>query len=296
MGKLLSDVEEDGEAQERTKGEKAGRRLMNAKDLIQAGRLSEARAQLTAEVKAAPSDSGKRTLLFQVLAFLGEWEKAERHLDMVAALDPRSAMGVQVYKDAINAEKERRAVMAGQRLPGFITDTPPYLGLYLTAWGKLREGNLDEATSLYRRVEKERAVVSGSMQGKKFRGFSDTDAFLSSFLEVIVHDRYAWVPFGSMAELSVDRPKKLFDLLWISARLMTWEGIDLRCYIPVLYEGSSAQEDERIRLGRMTDWLPLGGPFCKGVGQRVFQVGKDEIPILELTEVSFDFRKTEAER
>lgn len=269
---------------------------MDAKDLIAAGRLSEARAQLTAEVKVAPSDCGKRTLLFQVLAFLGEWEKAERHLDMVAALNPRSMIGVQVYKDVINAEKERRAVMAGQKLPGFITEAPTYLDLYLTAWSKLGEGSLDEATSLYRRVEKERAVVSGSMQDKNFRGFCDADAFLSCFLEVIVHDRYVWVPFDSMAELSVDRPKTLFDLLWISARLVTWEGIDLRCYIPVLYHGSATQEDERIRLGRVTDWLPLGGPFYKGVGQRVFQVGKDEIPLLELTEVSFDFRKAEAER
>ncbi|MGD0487609.1 MAG: type VI secretion system accessory protein TagJ [Syntrophorhabdales bacterium] len=262
---------------------------MNAKDLIAAGKLMEARAQLTGEVKAAPSDAAKRVLLFQVLAFLGEWEKAERHLDMVVSLNPTSETGVQVYMNTIHAEKERREVMAGKRRPGFVTGAPSYLDLYLAAWNELKKGKPEEAARMYKRVEAQRRPVSGSVDGKRFDGFLDTDAFLSCFLEVIVHDRYIWISFDSIRELSVDPPKTLFDLLWIPARLMTWEGVSLHCYIPVLYVDSSAQADERIKLGRMTEWLPLGGPFYKGVGRRVFQAGEDDIPLLELREVSFDF-------
>ena len=62
---------------------------MDSRDLIKAGRLSEARKQLIEEVKSSPADSGKRTLLFQVLIFCGEWDKAERHLETVAAQDAR---------------------------------------------------------------------------------------------------------------------------------------------------------------------------------------------------------------
>jgi type VI secretion system protein ImpE len=262
---------------------------MNAKDLIAAGKLTEARARLTADVKAAPSDVGKRVLLFQALSFLGEWEKAERHLDMIVSLSPASETGVQVYVNVVHAEKERGDVMAGRGLPGFVTGTPPYLDLYFEGWSNLKEGKPEEAALIYERVEAQRRPVSGNIEGKKFDGFFDTDAFLWCFLEIIVHDRYIWVPFDSIRELAVDPPKTLFDLLWIPARIMTWEGMSLHCYIPVLYVDSSAQADERIKMGRMTDWLPLGGTFHKGVGQRVLQAGEDDIPLLEMRGVSFDY-------
>ena len=135
---------------------------MNAKDLIAAGRLSDARTRLTAEVKAAPSDVAKRTLLFQVLAFLGEWEKAGRHLDMIVTLNPRSETGVQVYRNMISAEKERSEVMERKRIPGFASSAPTYLEAYLVAWDKLNERKPTEARRLYRQIEKQRGPVSGS--------------------------------------------------------------------------------------------------------------------------------------
>ncbi|HAA04476.1 MAG TPA: virulence protein SciE type, partial [Syntrophobacteraceae bacterium] len=46
---------------------------MEPKELIRAGRLTEARTLLTEAVKASPADMGLRTLLFQVLVFFGEW-------------------------------------------------------------------------------------------------------------------------------------------------------------------------------------------------------------------------------
>ena len=104
---------------------------MNAKEMIAAGRLMDARQQLTEEVKKAPSDSSKRTLLFQVLAFLGEWDKADRHLDLIASTNPKSEVGVQAYKNAVHAEKERREVMERKRLPGFVTLALPTWRLIL---------------------------------------------------------------------------------------------------------------------------------------------------------------------
>lgn len=264
---------------------------MTAKDLIAAGRLSEARAQLTSEVRTAPSDAGKRTLLFQVLAFLGEWAKAARHLDLIVAMNPKAETGVQVYKNIINAENQRREVMERERVPDFVTGAPAYLEAYLLAWDKVKEQKLDGAARLYEEIKEQRRPVSGSMNGKRFEGFSDTDTFLSCFLEAIAHDRYIWIPFESIGELSIDPPKNLFDLLWIPARLMTWEGINLHCYLPVLYPDTFMQEDERLKLGRMTDWIRLGGPFSKGVGQHVFQVGEEDVSLLEIRELTFKLGK-----
>ena len=260
---------------------------MNSKDLIAAGRLPEARAQLAAEVKAAPSDTGKRALLFQVLAFLGEWEKAERHLDLIVTADPKSEIGAQAYKNVINAEKERKEVVERKRIPGFVTSVPAYLERYLMAWEMVNQGKPDAAGRLYEEIEKERPSVSGAINGRSFEGLWDTDAFLSCFLEAIVHDRYLWVPFEAIDELSVERPRTLFDLLWVPARLVTWEGVSLHCYLPVLYSGSSVHDDDRIKMGKVTDWQQLGKGFSKGMGQHVYQAGDEEISLLEIREALF---------
>ena len=108
-----------------------------------------------------------------------------------------------------------------------------------------------------------------------------------------MHERYLWIPFGAIRELSISSPKSLFDLLWIPARVTTWEGLGVGCYLPVLYPDSPLHEDERVKLGRMTDWVSLGGPFSKGLGQHVYQVGEEEKGLLEMREVLFQFSGSE---
>ncbi len=261
---------------------------MDSKDLIKAGRLSDARKQLTEEVKAKPGDSGRRTLLFQVLAFYGEWDKAERHLDAIGTQDVAADVAVQVYKNLIHAERERTEVCKLKRRPSFLPETPSYLEMYYAAQTKIGEKNIDDAKLLLDQVEAQRPVISGTMNGKSFTGFKDTDTFLSLFLEAIVHERYVWIPFEAIRELIISAPKTLFDLLWITARITTWDGLTMNCYLPVLYPNSFLHEDDRIKLGRMTDWISLGGQFTKSIGQHVFQVGEDDMSILEIREALFN--------
>ncbi len=261
---------------------------INAKELIKVGKLSEARKQLIDEIKVSPSDMSKRTLLFQVLAFCGEWDKADRHLDVIALQDASVETGVQVYKNLILAEKERLEVLKRNQLPSFLPKAPPYLEMYLAAWDNLTNNEYEKALELYKQIESSRPSITGTIDGKGFTGFSNMDAFLSLFLEVMVHERYIWVPFDSLKELIITPPKSLFDLLWTTAHLTTWEGLNIGCYLPVLYPQSCLHEDERVKMGRMTDWVPLQGPFYSGRGQHVFQVGEEEKALLEIQNLLFE--------
>jgi type VI secretion system protein ImpE len=261
---------------------------MNAKELIRTGRLSDARKQLTEEIKASPGDMSKRTLLFQVLAFFGEWDKAERHLDVIVSQDASSETGVQIYKNIIQAERQRTEVSKLVRRPSILPKAPQYLEHYLSAQERLARKDIDGARRIFDEIDVVLPIISGSIGGRNFSGFEDTDAFLSIFLEGIVHERYVWIPLESIRELLISEPKTLFDLLWIPAHITTWEGLSIGCYLHVLYPDSFQHEDERVKLGRMTDWLPLGGPFSKGFGQHVFLAGDAETAILEIREVMFD--------
>lgn len=260
---------------------------MDARELIRAGKLLAARQVLTDGVKRAPSDAAVRTLLFQVLVFFGEWDKALRHADVIAAQNVEAEIGVQVYRNLIRAEQERSAVDRSERRPSFLPKAPPYAEIYFSALASLESGDPEGAEAHFNRAEKMRAAVAGIRGGKDFVGFSDTDSRLSFFIEAFVHERYVWIPFDGVRELVVDPPASLFDLIWAAGRVTTWEGLTLNCFLPVIYPGSYAHEDDRIKMGRMTDWNSLGGPFYRGLGQHVYQVGDEEIPILEIGETLF---------
>lgn len=259
---------------------------MNPKELLKAGKLSEARNALTEAVRTAPGDMGYRTLLFQALSYLGEWDKAERHLDIIAAQDAKRETGIQVYKNLIQAERERQQVAGREKRPGFFPVAPPYAELYFAALEKIGKKDWEGAAEDFSAIES-RQRIRGLLNGEEFTGLKDTDSVLSFFLEVFIFEQYFWVPLDNLAELTITRPKTFLDLLWAVARITTFEGLTADCFVPVLYPESFLSEDERLKLGRMTDWVSYGGPYIRGIGQHVFQAGEKEIAILEMAEVSF---------
>lgn len=260
---------------------------MDSKELIKAGNLDAALKQLTEEVKNSPADAAKRTLLFQVLCYQGEWDKAERHLDLLAAQSTGAEIGVQLYKNLIAAERERLEVAQGKRRPDFVTKAPPYLELWFEARDSLSRGESDEARSRFDRIEKELPAVTGTVDGMPFTGFGDVDASLGRFLELFVYDHYLWVPFEALSELSVAEPKTLLDLLWSPGSISTRDGFTTKCYLPVLYPCTPLSGDERVRLGRVTDWNDFGAGLFLGSGQHVYVVGDEERALLEMREIRF---------
>jgi type VI secretion system protein ImpE len=260
---------------------------MDAKELIKAGNLSGALTQLNEEVKNSPSDPAKRTVLFQVLCYLGEWDKAERHLDLLAAQKSSAETGVQLYKNLIAAERERAEVARGERRPSFATKAPPYLELWFSARESIAQGNSAEAAASFARIEAELPQLDGTLNGKSFSGFKDLDASLSLFIELFIYERYLWVPVASLVELSVTQPVTLLDLLWSPGRIATRDGFVSQCYLPVLYPGTAASGDDRVRLGRVTEWRDLGEELYQGAGQHLYQAGGEEVALLELRELRF---------
>jgi type VI secretion system protein ImpE len=63
-------------------------------------------------------------------------------------------------------------------------------------------------------------------------------------------------------------------------------GPDGEVFLPALYAGAHAEADDRLRLGRATDWRAAPGEPVRGVGQRTFLVGDEARAILELNELT----------
>ncbi len=141
---------------------------MEPKELIRAGRLSEARQYLTTAVKTAPADLGLRTLLFQVLAFSGEWDKAKKQLDVILTQDPGRETGVQVYLNLVHAEQERLEVATLKRRPSFYPQAPSYTEAYFAAWDKVVAQQFEEADKLFDQIQAQRPAVTGTIDRAEF--------------------------------------------------------------------------------------------------------------------------------
>jgi len=90
---------------------------MNPQELFRAGRLTDAIKALSAELRDNPTDVRRRTFLFELLCFAGEYERADKQLEVLAQAGPQSEMGVLLYRSALFAERQRQDVFERGEFP-----------------------------------------------------------------------------------------------------------------------------------------------------------------------------------
>src|SRR5215475_2661086 len=155
---------------------------MNPQELYRAGRLSDAIKALSAELRDNPTDARRRTFLFELLCFAGEYERADKQLEVLAQAGPQSEMGVLLYRSALYAERQRQDVFERGEFP------PP--------------GN--EATDAQGR--------GGTANGNPFAYFADADPRAGDRLEVFAAGNYLLLPLEHVASIEIPPPRKLRDL------------------------------------------------------------------------------------
>ncbi|HXM79154.1 MAG TPA: type VI secretion system accessory protein TagJ [Thermoanaerobaculia bacterium] len=261
--------------------------MATGKELFDAGKLQASLDAVTAEVKANPTDVKRRTFLFELLCLAGEWDRAEKQIDVIGQQSIESAMAVTVYRANIKAERERIRLFQDGAAPHFLSEPPAYVDLYVEAIGKLRKGEVAAARELLDRAEEQRPALTGTFNGETFLDFRDYNDLTAGALELIVKDKYAWLAFEHIQSIEIDPPKSLRDLLWVPARIKAADGTTGEVFIPARYFGSSEHSDDRVRLGRMTDWKAVSEDLFQGMGLRVFLIGEEEQSVLETRRVAF---------
>lgn len=232
---------------------------MDAKTLYQEGRLTEAIAALNAEVRDRPTDVRRRTFLFELLCFAGDYERATKQLDVLARSDPEATLGILAYGRVLECERDRASMFA--------------------------EGAFPESTG-------EPRPVRGKLNGKPFESLEDADPRVGARLELFLGGQYSWIPFEHLTSVTVEPPQRLRDLLWAPVHLQageTLDGVDLgEALLPVLTPAASRDEDELVRLGRVTRWIDLPDGSQAPMGQKMLLVDDEDFPILELRELEIE--------
>ena len=234
---------------------------MNSQELFRAGRLAEALKALSAEVRDNPADAQRRIFLFELLCFAGEYDRADKQLEVLSQAGPNSELGAILYRSALFAERQRQDLFANGATPN--------------------QADVQESDR------------TGTLNGKPFSYFSDADPRIGPRLELFAAGNYLLLPLAHVASITIEPPKRLRDLLWTPAAVQTtpqFKGTELgEVLIPVLSPFSSKHADDNVRLGRVTVWeKPENYDGQVPFGQKMWQVDDEEIPLLELRSLEFD--------
>lgn len=223
-------------------------------DMLRAGDLDGARAALVEMVKRAPTDQSARLFLFQLFCLIGEWDRASAQLRALASLSPEAQMLAVNYNLAIEAEKNRAQVFAGQAQPALLTSSSPWAGDLAAALGALAQGRVDEAEARRDLAFDAAPDTPGELDGRPFDWIADADTRFGPALEAIIAGRWGLVPFDAIDSLRSEGPKDLRDLVWLPVELAFKSGQSVNALLPTRYPGSEACEDAALRLARRTDW------------------------------------------
>jgi type VI secretion system protein ImpE len=126
------------------------------------------------------------------------------------------------------------------------------------------------------------------MGQQEFQDFRDADDFVGPVLELIVKDKYVWLPFEQVKSIHVTPPRQLRDMIWASARIEALDGTIGEVYMPTLYAATTESTNDNVRLGRMTDWKQLSGDLFCGVGLRLFALAGEEKTLFEVSDIVFN--------
>jgi type VI secretion system protein ImpE len=261
--------------------------MNEAKTQLDAGDLQGAVEAALNAVKKNPTDVRARTFLFELACFAGDWERAEKQLDVIGHQENNAMIGSLIYRQNLKAERDRLRLFSDSQKPEFMMSPPDYVVGLLMANNRLREGNAAEARRLLDETENERPAFSCVINGSAAADFRDYNDLTASVFEVIVKDTYVWLPMEQVERIEFTAPKSLRDLYWIQAKVETVNGTNGEMFFPALYANSFKSDDDQIRLGRMTDWRDAGSEIYIGEGMRMFWSDGKDIPILELNEIEF---------
>ncbi|HEX8789706.1 MAG TPA: type VI secretion system accessory protein TagJ [Polyangiaceae bacterium] len=257
---------------------------MRAEDCVRAANLAGALRDLEERVRRSPGDASLRVFLFQLLAVLGQWERSLTQLGVAAELDPANTTMAQTYREAIRAEPLRSQVFAGKRTPVVFGDPAEWVAWLIEALHLAGAGRHEEARALRERALEQAPATAGTVNGSAFEWIADADPRMGPVLEVVMNGRYCWIPFDRIQKVAMEAPADLRDFVWMPAFITLSTGGEAAALVPARYPGSELHADDKVRLGRLTDWAEKDG-VAIGVGQRLLATDAAEYAVMDVREI-----------
>lgn len=262
--------------------------MSEAKTQLDVGNLSGAVEAALQAVKNNPTDAAARTFLFELSCFSGDWDRAERQLDVIGHQSANAMIGSLIYRQNFQAERERIELFTKGKRPEFVMPAPDYVEELYSANNLIREGKTSEARAALDKIEEERPAFACKVNGEEKEDFRDYNDLTMCVFEAIIKEAYVWLPMEQVVKIEFFEKKTLRDVFWRQAKVEVKNGLIAEIFLPSLYVNSWKSEDDAVRLGRANNWLDAGDEVYIGEGLRMFFSSGEAVPILDINEIEFN--------
>ncbi len=247
--------------------------------------------ELQAQVRKDPAEVKHRIFLFQLLAVLGDWQRAITQLNVIGEMDALSLPMVQTYRQALQCEALRSDVFAGERSPLVFGKPEQWMALLFEALRITAEGDHQHSQEVRSEAFELAPMTSGRVgeeSGERFEWIADADSRLGPMLEAIIDGKYYWVPFQRIRKVAFEEPADLRDVVWTPA-FFTWaNGGESAGLIPTRYPGTELTGDSTMMLAHKTEWDDSGAGLYRGLGQRILATDRGEYPLMDVRNLTLD--------
>jgi len=255
---------------------------------LREGKLDESLAELQEQVRKEPSSSKHRIFLFQLLAILGQWERAMTQLKVLGEMDAGTLAMVQMYREALKCEALRAQVFAGERAPLVLGEPEEWVAALTESLRVMGAGQSQQSSDLRQRAFEDAPTTSGSLDDRAFEWIADADSRLGPVLEVIVNGSYYWAPLHRIRTVQIEEPSDLRDLVWMPANFTWANGGETVGLIPTRYPGTEATGQDDLLMARRTEWAECGADAYVGLGQRMLATDTEEHPLMDVRLIHLD--------
>lgn len=261
---------------------------MTADEHLQAGRLEECLAVLQDSVRNQPGDARLRAFLFQLFCVLGQWDRAQNQLEVLAGLKDESLLLARVYQAVIQCEGHRAEVFSGKRAPVLFGEPAEWMSWLVRAGQLVAQEQFEAAAELRDQALDAAPATPGKINDKECAWVADADTRLGPMTEIIMQGTYYWVPFCRIQRIEMKPPKDLRDLVWVPANFTWTNGGEASGFLPTRYPGTESSTDGSLRLARKTEWIEKPSGYSMGLGQRLWATDRDDLPLLETRTVELN--------
>jgi type VI secretion system protein ImpE len=255
---------------------------MLAEVKLREGDMQGAVEDLQVQIRKHPENGRYRIFFFQLLAVLGQWERALTQLSVLEKLDKDTWPMVHTYRAAIQCEVLRAEIFAGRQTPLIFGEPPDWLAWLQESLRLTADARHDQATELRNQAFDKAVPSSGTIDDQPFKWIADADSRLGPVLELIINGRYYWAPFQQIRLIQISQPEDFRDLVWLPARFVWTNGGEGVGLIPSRYPESEKAADPEIRSARTTQWREVSDGAYHGLGQRMLATDQDDYPLLEV--------------
>jgi type VI secretion system protein ImpE len=257
-----------------------------AEQALKEGDAARALKLLTEQVRSHPNDAKLRVFLFQLLAVLGQWDRALNQLTVASELDAAALPMAQTYREAIHCETLRLQVFAGQKVPMLFGEPEPWVALLIEALLRAGRGEHDAAATLREQALNEAPASAGTLDGTAFEWIADADGRLGPTMEAVINGRYYWLPFNRLSQVTIEAPEDLRDAVWMPAHFTFANGGETVGLIPTRYPDTDIATGDACALSRRTEWREGPGGLWLGLGQRVLTTSESEVGLMDVRSIT----------